>query len=279
MLPRDSFEVIIVDNASPTPVADLHERFPRARFLTLRENLGFAGGNLVALRHARGTHLALLNPDAIPSPTWLSEILEPLSNPEIGVVGSKILYPGTSVLQHAGGILFPNGRSEHRGRGELDRGQFDAPCDVDYVCGAALAVRRDVIDRVGFLSPAYFPAYYEETELCVRARRAGFRVTYAPKAVVQHHERVASGGERTAAYLQHYHQNRLRFVLRNYSARDLVRRFLPWELQYLAAGCSEKERRICFGAYLRAWRRHASAPDHPFGRDVVVSDSWDGASA
>jgi len=247
------------------------------RFLTARENLGFAGANLLALGYARGTHVALLNPDAIPAPSWLPELLEPLTDPGVGVVGSKILYPASSVLQHAGGVLFDNGRSEHRGRGERDRGQFDAACDVDYVCGAAFAVRREVIEAVGFLSPAYFPAYYEETELCVRARSAGYRVLYAPKAVVEHHERVASGSAPTESYLRHYHENRIRFVLRNYSRRQIVKRFLPNEIAYLLKDCRARERRICFFAYARAWRsrrvgwRAAPAPES------IVGDSWSGA--
>ena len=271
-LPRDEFEVIVVDNASPTPIGDLAREQPRVRFLTTRENVGFAGANALALGYARGEHVALLNPDAIPAPSWLAEVIAPLSDPKVGVVGSKILYPKSSVLQHAGGILHDNARSEHRGRGETDRGQFDHECDVDYVCGAAIALRRDVIERVGFLSPAYFPAYYEETELCVRARRAGYVVRYAPKAVVEHHELTASGGK-SQAFLRHYHSNRIRFVLRNYSRRELARRFLPTELAFLLRS-GGAERRICLRAYAEAWRsqrdgwRAAPAPD------TVVGDSW-----
>jgi O-antigen biosynthesis protein len=277
-MPRESFEIIVVDNASPTPVGDLAQRFSGVRFLTSRKNLGFAGGNLLGLSYARGELVALLNPDAVAAPDWLTEVLRPLSDPSVGVVGSKLLYPATEILQHAGGVLFANGRSEHRGRGQPDLGQFDEPCEVDYVCGAAIAMRRDVIDQVGFLSPAYFPAYYEETELCVRARRAGFKVLYAPKAVAVHHESVASGGARARTYLRRYHENRMRFVLRNYSRRELFGRFLPAEALYLVKSCPPSERKICLRAYFDAWRSAWDVSKGEPAPDAVISDSWKGGT-
>lgn len=273
-LPRERFEVILVDNASPTPVADLAQRFPRVRVLTSNRNLGFAGGNQLALRHASGRHVVMLNPDTVPCPDWLPELLAPLDEPDIGIVGCKLLYPHSTVLQHAGGALSANALSRHIGRGELDRGQYDTLRDVEYVCGAAMAVRRDVIERVGFLSPCYFPAYYEETELCIRARRAGFRVVYAPKAVVEHLEGHSAGG-RTSTTLRHYHENRVRFVLRNSSRRELMRRFAPAELMHLALGCDARERRICLRAHWAAWKSHFRPRPRVEEADSLVDDSWE----
>lgn len=251
--PRDEVEVLVVDNASPTPFRAIAADFPWVRLLESRENLGFAGACCLALPECRGDAVVLVNPDVEVHPGFLLEVLAPLSDPEIGIVGSKIYYPGTRVLQHAGGLLFPNGRSEHRGRGEPDVGQYDELEDVDYVTGAAMAIRRDVIDRVGFVSPAYFPAYYEETELCVRARAAGLRVVYAPRAVVSHHEAVASGGGGGETFLRRYHTNRIRFVLRNYSLFDLVSRFLPAEAAFQRSlEHAPVERGICVRAYAQA---------------------------
>ena len=177
-VPDDLYEVIVLDNASPTPVTEaLRERFPRVRWLKARENLGFAGGCAAALEHARGEIVASVNPDCEVRPGWIGAVLAPFArDPRVGVVGSKLLYPGTRVLQQVGGRIYSNGRSEHLGAGELDSGQHDVLRDVQYVCGAAFAVRRETIQDVGFLSSVYFPAYYEETELCVRARAASWRV-------------------------------------------------------------------------------------------------------
>lgn len=272
-LPDEEYEVIVVDNASPTPVADLWAAYPRVRFLTSRRNLGFAGGNALGLEHALGEHIVLLNPDAVVTPSWLGEILAPLEDPSVGVVGGKLLHPGTDVLQHAGGVLFDNALSTHLGRGERDFGQWDRTLDVDYVCGATISLSRRTIERVGFLSPSYFPAYYEETELCVRARKAGLRVVYAPRAVAYHHEGVSSGTAQTHAYLERFHQSRMRFVFRNYSTRDVFTRFLPAELAWLARHCPPSERRICARAYLAGWR---SAWDESKGAPTpgdVIADS------
>lgn len=251
-LPRDAFEIIVVDNASPTPVDHVRERVPQARWIHLRRNLGFAGGSALGLSRARGEIICGVNPDCRVSPSWLAEVLAAFDRDErVGVVGSKILHPGTTVLQHAGGRLFPNGRSEHLGANEPDRGQHDTERDCDYVCGAAFAVRRATVDEVGYLSPAYYPAYYEETELCTRARRAGWRVVYAPRARVEHEGSVASGGARSDAYLARYHEGRLRYVLRNHGPRELLLSFAPAELAWLRV-MGRRERWICARAYAGA---------------------------
>ena len=257
-LPPDHFEVIVLDNASPTPIeSGLRARFPHVRWLEARRNLGFAGGCGAAYRVARGVLIMSVNPDCEVHPGWIGSMLEPFaSDARVGVVGGKLLYPGGNVLQHAGGRLFSNGRSEHIGEGEVDAGQHDAIRDVDYVCGAGFAVRRSTIEEVGFLSSVYFPAYYEETELCVRARAAGWRVVFTPHAIATHEQAVASGGAATAAYIERYHRGRTRFLLRNRLPSSLTQTVLG-ELAFLRAA-PPAERTICVRAWLGslrdAWR-------------------------
>lgn len=251
-LPPEALEIIVVDNASPTPPDRMRADHPRVRWLKSRRNLGFAGGCLLGLSRARSSIVSTVNPDCIVRPDWLPAVLAAFDrDPRVGVVGGKILHPGTRVISHAGGRLFPNGRSEHRGQGEDDRGQYDEPCEVDYVCGAAIAVRRAVIDQVGFFSPAYYPAYYEETELCVRARQSGWKVLYEPAAVAEHHEAVASGGASSATFLRRYHHGRMRFALRNLGPRALVTELLPSEAAFLAH-VPPSERWICARAFAAA---------------------------
>jgi GT2 family glycosyltransferase len=262
-LARDRFEVIVVDNDSPTPIGHLRERFPHVRWVKSRRNLGFAGGCALGLERAGAPIVVTVNPDCVVSPDWLTRMLEAFEDPRAGVVGCKILYPGTRILQHAGGKVFANGRSEHRGRDEQDHGQYDQTREVDYVCGAAIAVRRATIDDVGFLSPAYFPAYYEETELCVRARRAGWKVLYTPHAVVEHHESVASGGAMSETFLQRYHESRMRFIYRNTGPKELLSEFLPAEIAWVSR-MGHHERWICARSYasalVTAWRETRGTP-------------------
>src|SRR5437899_2944151 len=171
-MPAEDYEVIVVDNGSPTPAQSIAGGFaPNVRLIETGRNLGFAGACHVGLSHARGDAIALLNPDCEVDPGWLPNVIRPLADETIGVVGSKIYYHGTRILQHAGALLAENAVSAHRGRGEEDAGQYDEPADVDYVTGAAMAVARRTIERerVGFLATAYHPVYYEDSELCLRA--------------------------------------------------------------------------------------------------------------
>ncbi|MEW5871694.1 MAG: glycosyltransferase family 2 protein [Chloroflexota bacterium] len=240
-----NFETIVVDNASRDGSAVLVRRdFPGVQLVENRRNLGFAGGNNLGMRLARGEIIVLLNHDTVVEPTWLSELVKAVqSDPAIGIAGCKIYNPDGRTLQHAGGWFLPNGLSNHYGRDEVDQGQYEQPRPVEYVTGAALAIRRQVIERCGGLDPGYFPAYFEEADWCLRARKAGYQVVYAPAARLVHHESVWSSVT-SPRFLYTYHKNRLRFVLKNYTRAQLaaavkfeigwLRRYKPPRVLWLA---------------------------------------------
>lgn len=227
-------ETIVVDNGPGDAAARLvAARFPSVRLVAPGRNLGFAAGVLAGLDASRGEILALLNPDAIPRPGWLRALAAVLvADPGVGLAGSKVLEPDGRTIQHAGGRLLPNGLSAHLGRGEPDDGRWDVPSDVDYVTGAALALRRETVARFGLFDPGYFPAYYEEAELAVRLRAAGLAVRYVPEAVATHVE-AASTGVATRSFLDAYHRNRVRFLLKTASPADLLFRVLPAEARWV----------------------------------------------
>jgi GT2 family glycosyltransferase len=155
-----------------------------------------------------------------------------LADPTIGALGAKIYDPGWKTIQHAGGVLRDNALTDHVGRGEEDRGQHDETRDCPYVTGAALALRREVLEQVGLLDPWYVPAYFEEADLCARIRRHGLRIVYEPRARLVHHEGTASG-KGSERFFYCYHRNRLRFVLRNYPFLSILERFVPAELAWM----------------------------------------------
>ncbi|MFN8176372.1 MAG: glycosyltransferase, partial [bacterium] len=157
--------------------------------------------------------------------------------------------PGWRVIQHAGGTLRENALTDHIGRGEEDQGQHDAPRDCPYVTGAAFAMRRKVLEEVGLLDERYLPAYFEETDLCFRVRRRGYRVVYEPGARLVHHEGTASGGTQSERFLYNYHKNRLRFVLRQYSPRAFLRRFVPAEIAWMRAFMPPEQKKPLARAY------------------------------
>lgn len=224
-------EIIVVDNGSTDGSVELvRERFPDVELAELSDNKGFAGGASVGLYMASGEVLATVNPDVRLDPRWLAVIADTLMTDDgVGVVGSKILYPDGRTIQHAGGVVhYPLATTDHTGRGEIDHGQYDQRKVVSFVTGAALAMRREVGRALNFFDDQFFPVYYEDVDLCWRAKDEGYRVVYQPKAVAQHKESVTVD-RRSREYFSYYHANRLRFVVKHYTPEQVMLDFLPAE--------------------------------------------------
>ena len=200
-------EVIVVDNASDdgTPEMVRHS-FPAVTLLQPATNDGFATGNNLALRRARGRAALLLNPDTELLPGALPALWDSLhAAPDVGVVGPRLVHPDgatqssrrrfptlTSALVESTliGEAFPH-HSAIRGYAMADTPD-DTPHDADWLVGACLLVRHEVFDAVGLLDANLF-LYGEEPEFCGRVRQAGWRVRYTPAAVVRHHEGTSTG--------------------------------------------------------------------------------------
>ena len=215
-------QVIVVDNASTDNSVSVGQSFvPRVRLIQNAHNLGYAAGNNTGLQAADGDIVVLLNQDTVVQPGWLRAIADTFDNPAIGIVGCKALYPDGRGIQHAGGIVQPeDALTRHIGWTEQDHGQYDTLTDVDYVSGAAFGIRRKVLERLGGLDEQFSPAFYEEVDYCYRARRAGFRVVYQPRAVLYHYETASLPAESPTRILA-YHRHRIRFVLRHWPAQQL----------------------------------------------------------
>jgi GT2 family glycosyltransferase len=192
-------DVLVVDNASDDGSAELAgsfgERFGgRLQVLAQASNLGFTAGANVALRHAlsRGEHevVVLLNQDATLEGDYVARIAELFERrPEAGVAGARILYPDGATVQHAGGWLDrPRLLGRHRGQYQRDGPDFDVEQDVEFATGAVLALRVACLRAVGVFDEVFSPGYYEDVDLCVRAREAGWSVVYAPRARARHAE-------------------------------------------------------------------------------------------
>lgn len=224
-----NFEVIVVDNASTDGSADLvADRYPDIRLVRHDSNLGFAGACNTGLRAAQGDVLVLLNQDTVVHPGWLAASVQALEEGPAGIVGCKILYPDGETVQHAGAwIEWPSGLAHHHGQGERDEGQWDAPRAVEGVTGAAMALRREVLDAVGLLDEAFWPGYFEDADLCYRAREAGYKIGYTPQAVLTHAETTSIGDVVTLS--RAYHRGRLRFVLKHLPPQRFLDEFVPAE--------------------------------------------------
>lgn len=214
-------EIIIVDNASAeSPHSFLQHNFPTVKLIENPSNIGFGAGNNVAIRQSDGDFIVLVNPDVIVSPNFIANLLAPFSDPAIGVVGSKLHYPDGNIIQHAGGYLIsPRALPMHFGVGEVDHGQYETAREVEYVIGAAIAFRRSMLDEIGLFDEGFF-LFFEEVDLCFRARAAGWKVRYEPSAVATHIE-SATVGKRSFFYYQQLHKGRLRFVTKHFSDQEL----------------------------------------------------------
>ncbi|MBX7245155.1 MAG: glycosyltransferase family 2 protein [Candidatus Sumerlaeaceae bacterium] len=251
LLPSDypNFEVLLVNNGSTDGVEQIvRTEYPSVRIVSLGKNLGYAGGNNEGIKASRGEIVVLLNDDTVLQPTALGEVVRPfVENPQVGIVGCKILYPDGKTIQHAGARILSNGASEHIGNHEEDRGQYDEPRDVDYVIGCMMGIRRAVFHDIGLFDDRYFPIYFDEQEFAVRARRKGWRVVYNPKAVLCHIE-AKTQAMNSERYLFRYHRSRLRYVLKNFPARALWG-FLRGEWHNIAHTPDAVNRRV----HLKAW--------------------------
>lgn len=226
------YEVIVVDNGSTDRTAEIvRNLFPEVRLIRSPVNLGFAGGNNLGLRAAHGDILVLLNDDTEVRPDWLEAWARAAAQyPRWGILGAKLLYPDGQTIQHAGGTVDPNGLSHHFGYGQPDDGRFDEVVSCDYCTGAALAIRRELYETIGPLDPEYYPIYFEETDYCRMARRAGYEVLYIPEATIVHHESRTQSAF-SFRFNFRYTCGRVRFVLKNFTARELARaarRELGW---------------------------------------------------
>ena len=194
--------VIVVDNASSDGTADAIRSQYGGR-ITLIENptnAGFAAGNNAGIERALrdgADFILLLNNDTLVAPDFVDRLLEPLRDaPDIGITAPKIYFaePRDRIWFAGGVISMWKGTARHIGIRETDRGQYDRERDIDYATGCALLARRTVFETAGTLDPAY-RAYFEDADLCVRARRAGFRIRYVPAARVWHRISASTGGQ------------------------------------------------------------------------------------
>jgi len=229
---QGAHEILLVDNGSiDGSVEFVITYYPTIRVIQNHANLGVAGGWNVGLKETTGDIVVFVNQDVIVRPDWLFQLNSVfMETPEAGVIGCKLLYPDEKTIQHAGGkILYPLAITKHYGSKEIDIGQYDALREVDYVTGAAFGIRRDTLCHIGLFDDRFFPAYYEDVDICVRARQFGYKVLYSPNPVAVHYEST-SLGKHSEQYYFHYHQNRLRFVFKHLTMQRILYEFLPAEI-------------------------------------------------
>lgn len=258
--------VLLVDNASTDGTVDaVRIAYPDVTIIETGANLGFTGGNNVAIHKALAAgadYILLLNNDTIVAPDFLSIMVEVMEqDTSIGVAGPMIYYHNNpEVIWTAGGSIdWKHGVTQMVGLNEPDTLQFGfSPLPVDFVSGCALLARRSVWEKVGVLDDKFF-MYYEETEWCVRASRAGYKIAIIPMAMIWHKISIE---QRAASPRTYYYMVRNRLLFLNkcgvgyrtwmYIFAEYIRTYLSWTLR-----SKWQDRRHLRGTMVQAFRDYS----------------------
>jgi len=189
-------QIIVIDNASTDKSVELiKKKFPKIKIIENQTNLGFAGGNNVAIKYAlknNFNNIMLLNPDTIVEKNFLKPLLQLMKlDKKIGIV-SPVLKgkEGSRTIFALGAEFNPIlGRTKHI---HLKK----RPSNVlkqEMVSGCAMIVRREVFEKIGLLDERFF-LYFEDSDFCLRARKAGFKIYVEPKSLVLHKCSSSLGG-------------------------------------------------------------------------------------
>jgi len=194
-----NYEILIVDNGSTDGSQEaFRQKYPDITLIENPKNLGFAEGNNIGMRYALKSgsdYILLLNNDTTVDQIFLDELIKWAEMDEkVGILGPKIyFYHEPKRIWFLGAnINLWTGRISYIGRNQIDRGQFEDIKEVDYVAGCAILVKREVIEKIGLLDKRYF-FYYEDTDWCARAKKAGYSVIFVPEAKIWHKIGASSG--------------------------------------------------------------------------------------
>jgi len=215
-------EIVVVDNASTDGSTEfVKKRFPQVRIIVNKRNLGFGGGNNVGIRACQGKYIMVLNNDTHVKAKCIEELKRSIEKSvRYGAGASKILLEmEKDAIDAAGIVVGQDGISI--GRGRLEPGdRYEKEAEVFFCSGCASFFRREMLEDIGLYDGDFF-AYAEDTDLGWRARLAGWKCIYSPKAVVYHMHSASSG---TYSHLKAYlvERNRIWVAIKNFPLPLLI---------------------------------------------------------
>ncbi|WP_241510384.1 glycosyltransferase family 2 protein [Burkholderia seminalis] len=226
----ENLEIVVVDNQSKD-----RETVDFLQSLSLKGNVtvlkydfpfNYSAINNFAEKHASGDVLCFLNDDveAIES-DWLREMISHALRPDIGAVGAKLLY-ADGFVQHAGVVMGIGGFASHAHRlypathpGYVGRAALVQ--NFSAVTGACLVMRREVFREVGGFDEENLPVAFNDVDLCLRVREAGYRVVWTPYAVLHHFESYSRGDDQMSAEKRARFNREKRFMLSRWKTDQL----------------------------------------------------------
>ncbi|MDD3083396.1 MAG: glycosyltransferase family 2 protein [Candidatus ainarchaeum sp.] len=216
-LEKNTYSICLVDNETNQENYEILKKIKDIKLILNKTNRGFAGGNNDAIKKFPNfDYYLLLNSDTkIVEKNWLNTLIEYMEkNKEIGIIGPKLLNSDKTTQRSCGyNTIF--GTKPIKGD-EIEK--------IDWISGAVFLIRKEVIKKIGYLDEIYNPAYYEENDYCVRAKKAGFKIVYYPKTKIIHFNKGSQ--EKLNNLVQ---RNKLIFILKNFPLHWLLIR-IPFEL-------------------------------------------------
>jgi GT2 family glycosyltransferase/glycosyltransferase involved in cell wall biosynthesis len=210
---KERFEVIVVDDCSTDATAETVPQMEGVVYVRNVTNSGFIASCNRGAEKARGDYLLFLNNDTIVKRGWLSALADTFGQePQAGIVGSKLLYPDGR-LQEAGGIIWRDASGWNYGKfDDPEKPEYNYLREVDYCSAAALMIPKALFHSVGGFERKYAPAYYEDTDLSFKVRRAGYKVLYQPLSEIIHYEGATGGTDVSTGTKKHQDINRSTFA-------------------------------------------------------------------
>jgi GT2 family glycosyltransferase len=210
-------EVILVDNNSSDGSVDfVRKEFPKVKIIKNRENFGFGRGITFGIKKSKGEYVAVLNNDIILKKNWVREMMRPLSQKEVIMVASNILFLKKKNLTNFGGgnvTFYGYGYPKNFNKRRI----IGKPVDTSYVPGGAMMMKKKIFERIGGFDKKFF-LYLEDVDVSIRSRIFGWKVLFVPNAIM-YHDYSFGRYLKKFSYLEN---GRYRTILKNYSFRTIL---------------------------------------------------------
>ncbi len=265
------FQVFVVDNSGRGLARQVTDRYAGVEVIENERNIGYGAAINQVWKRCDSPLIAALNDDAVAGSNWLSALAEAAHrNPEAGMFASQVRLAGSADLDSAGMLVAADATSKQRGQRQ-PAARFSEEEEVLLPSGSAALYRRRMLDETGGFDEAFF-LFCEDTDLGLRARRAGWRCLYVPSAIVEHYY-SKSAGEASALKAYYVERNRLFVLFKNFPFRMLARAPFATLARYgwhlvgvmqgkgTAARLRDQNAGLLEMAYL-AFRAHASLLKH-----------------
>jgi hypothetical protein len=221
--PKEKLEVILVDDGSKDNTAEfIKENFNHIKIIHNSRNKGVAEARNIGIKNAQGNLLAFLDNDVVVDKNWLLKLVETIEEDQkIGICASKLLFRDRpAIINSTGGVMNVYADAWDRGVFETDIRQYDNEKRIFFACSAAMLIRKEALERIGYFDPKLY--IYEDVDLGWRVNLLGYQIIYVPTAIAYH--KLGGTIKRDnlkARYL--LERNRIRIMLKNYEGKTLLK--------------------------------------------------------